>query len=96
MADERKKDTRYRPRLAIPESDEQVIEWMQTQSDLSNSIRRLVRDSIRRQGMVDIDCLPVTPGVHPGRPRRQAGPQEYGAGGVADGPYEDGNGELPL
>lgn len=67
---EKYNDTRYRPRLAIPRSDTQTLEWIQTQTDLSASVRRLIRDSISRYGMVDVDCLPVKPGVHPGRPRK--------------------------
>lgn len=63
-------DSRYRPRLAIPRNDLQTMEWIKTQGDLSASVRRLIREAIARYGMVDVDCLPVRPGVHPGRPRK--------------------------
>lgn len=71
---EAKKDDRMRVRLAIPPADTQVIQWVNLQSNISNSIRKLIRESIARDGMVDVDCKQVKPGVRPGRPRKTADP----------------------
>ena len=46
-------------RFSVPFADESVHEWIEKQSNLSNSLRQLIRDAIRREGMVDITCSPV-------------------------------------
>ena len=71
-------DTRYRPRIAIPKNDLQAMEWIKAHGDLSASVRRLIRESISKYGMVDVDCLPVRPGIHPGRPRKESFVPESG------------------
>lgn len=68
----RQEDNRLRPRLSIPPNDTQLIEWIKLQSNFSNSVRKLIKESIAKDGMIDVDCKPVSPGVWPGRPRRTA------------------------
>ena len=38
--------TPKRFRVSIPETDESVLAWIGAQSDLSNSVRALIRESI--------------------------------------------------
>ena len=92
-----KKDDRKRIRLAVPPNDTQVIEWIDLQSNVSNSVRKLIRESIAKDGMVDIDCKQVVPGVYPGRPKSRntgyvsgtSAPQGGGSGFLKGG---EGNG----
>lgn len=48
-----------RYRLNVPQADEAVIAWLELQDNPSLSIRMLVRDSIVRQGYVDVVNRPV-------------------------------------
>ncbi|MFE4195436.1 hypothetical protein ACFRJ9_06210 [Paenarthrobacter sp. NPDC056912] len=43
----------------MPSADEAVFAWMEMQDNLSLSIRMLIRDSIERDGYVDIVNRPV-------------------------------------
>ena len=36
-------------RVSVPDADESVLEWIGAQSDLSASVRALIRDAIERQ-----------------------------------------------
>lgn len=50
-------------RLTIPAADTQVLEWFDLQDSMRDSVRQLVRDSIAREGMVDVFNKPVVPGA---------------------------------
>lgn len=58
-------------RFTVPGKDVETLAWINEQSNLSYSLRSLIRQSVARDGIVDITCKPITPGVSPGRPRSQ-------------------------
>lgn len=60
--------TPKRFRVSVPETDESVLAWIGAQSDLSNSVRALIRESIERNGYRDATCYPVAQQPRRGRP----------------------------
>lgn len=61
-----------RLQTTIPDKDNDVIEWLKIQENVSYSLRTVIRQSIARDGMIDITCKPIAnPGVFAGRPRKQ-------------------------
>lgn len=60
--------TPKRFRVSVPETDESVLAWIGAQSDLSNSVRALIRESIGRNGYRDATCYPVVQQPRRGRP----------------------------
>lgn len=60
--------TPKRFRVSVPETDESVLAWIGAQSDLSNSVRSLIRESIERNGYRDATCYPVVQQPRRGRP----------------------------
>ena len=60
--------TPKRFRVSVPETDESVLAWIGAQSDLSNSVRALIRESIERNGYRDATCYPVQQLPRRGRP----------------------------
>ena len=61
----------HRFRVSVPEADESVLAWIGAQSDLSASVRSLIRDAIERHGYRDATCYPVTQQPRRGRPSKQ-------------------------
>lgn len=59
-------------RVSVPETDESVLAWIGAQSDLSNSVRTLIRESIERNGYRDATCYPVVQQPRRGRPPKPA------------------------
>lgn len=59
-------------RVSVPETDESVLAWIGAQSDLSNSVRALIRESIERNGYRDATCYPVVQQPRRGRPPKLA------------------------
>jgi hypothetical protein len=59
-------------RVSVPDADESVLEWIGAQSDLSASVRVLIRDAIERHGYRDATCYPVQQQPRRGRPPKQA------------------------
>lgn len=59
-------------RVSVPEADESVLAWIGAQSDLSASVRALIRDAIERHGYRDATCYPVQQQPRRGRPPKQA------------------------
>lgn len=59
-------------RVSVPETDESVLAWIGAQSDLSNSVRALIRESIERNGYRDATCYPVVQQPRRGRPPKQS------------------------
>lgn len=57
-----------RHRFSVPKADESVTEWIAHQSNLSFSIRFLIKDYIRVHGMTDATCAPVEQRGKVGRP----------------------------
>lgn len=57
-----------RKRFSVPEADVSVLEWLALQSNPSVSIRQLIKESIQRDGMVDITCAAVSQLPRRGRP----------------------------
>ena len=64
--------TPKRFRVSVPETDESVLAWIGAQSDLSNSVRALIRESIERNGYRDATCYPVVQQPRRGRPPKSA------------------------
>lgn len=64
--------TPKRFRVSVPETDESVLAWIGAQSDLSNSMRALIRESIERNGYRDATCYPVVQQPRRGRPPKSA------------------------
>lgn len=60
-------------RVSVPETDESVLAWIGAQSDLSNSVRALIRESIERNGYRDATCYPVVQQPRRGRPPKNIG-----------------------
>jgi hypothetical protein len=50
----------HRYRVSVPAADEAVVAWMELQDNPSLSVRMLIRESIERQGYVDIVNRPVS------------------------------------
>lgn len=67
MAAKRKPEP-MRTRLTVPAADQSVIDWLELQDDPSGSMRRLVRDSIEREGFTDVLNRPVDQLPRRGRP----------------------------
>lgn len=55
-------------RVSVPEADESVLAWIGAQSDLSTSVRSLIREAIERHGYRDATCYPVQQQPRRGRP----------------------------
>ena len=64
--------TPKRFRVSVPETDESVLAWIGAQSDLSNSVRALIRESIERNGYRDATCYPVVQQPRRGRPPKNS------------------------
>ena len=88
--------TPKRFRVSVPETDESVLAWIGAQSDLSNSMRALIRESIERNGYRDATCYPVQQQPRRGRPPKQSFDDEVDAPeSTADdkivGTFDEGN-----
>lgn len=55
-------------RWTVPAADTSVIEWLNVQADISQSLRLLIRESIQRDGYVDVFYKPVEQLPRRGRP----------------------------
>lgn len=55
-------------RWTVPAADTSVIEWLNVQADISQSIRLLIRESIQRDGYIDAFYKPVDQLPRRGRP----------------------------
>lgn len=51
--------------ITVPAADTSVIEWIELQYSSSESIRRLIREAIAREGFVDVANRPVRPPAQP-------------------------------
>lgn len=58
-------------RVSVPDADESVLTWIGAQSDLSASVRSLIREVIERHGYRDATCYPVQQQPRRGRPPKQ-------------------------
>lgn len=45
-------------RISVPEKDEDVIAWFEEQEEISASIRVLVKNFVKKEGVVDVMCRP--------------------------------------
>lgn len=50
-----------RIRLSIPYDDIDVMEWVNNQQNLSQSVRLLIKDFVRENGLKDAMCVSVLP-----------------------------------
>ena len=55
-----KTDAFKRYRFSVPNADTSVVSWIAAQSNLSWSIRELIKTAIRCSGFTDVSCYPVT------------------------------------
>ncbi|MBL1115437.1 hypothetical protein JK364_23995 [Streptomyces sp. 110] len=55
-------------RWTVPAADTSVIEWLNKQADISQSLRLLIRESIQRDGYIDVYYKPVEQLPRRGRP----------------------------
>ena len=55
-------------RVSVPDADESVLAWIGAQSDLSASVRSLIREAIERHGYRDATCYPIQQQPRRGRP----------------------------
>lgn len=55
-------------RVSVPDADESVLAWIGAQSDISASVRSLIREAIERHGYRDATCYPVQQQPRRGRP----------------------------
>lgn len=55
----KKADTQTTYKIDVPNGDTTVNEWMSLQDDPSASVRLLIRQHVKQNGMVDITCMPV-------------------------------------
>lgn len=62
------KGSRRYVKLSIPLADETVINWLNNQESMSDSIRMLIRDDVAKNGYGDLFCREVVPGAKRGRP----------------------------
>lgn len=83
-----------RVRLTIPAADESSQAWIDLQDDPSASMRILIRQSIQRDGYVDVVNRPVEQQPHRGRPPKSeeedsAQLPQVAAADEIDGPEPD-------
>ena len=87
--------TPKRFRVSVPETDESVLAWIGAQSDLSNSVRALIRESIERNGYRDATCYPVVQQPRRGRPPKNIEDEVDAPESTADdkivGTFDEGN-----
>ncbi|MCM2392639.1 hypothetical protein [Streptomyces albipurpureus] len=55
-------------RWTVPAADTSVIEWLDQQENISQSLRQLIRESIQRDGYIDVFYKPVDQLPRRGRP----------------------------
>ena len=58
-------------RISVPETDKEVLAWIDAQANLSFSLRLLMREAMRLSGEQDISCTQFTFRNPPGRPRKK-------------------------
>ncbi|MEJ1089585.1 hypothetical protein WDU99_14805 [Microbacterium sp. Mu-80] len=84
--------------ITVPAADISVVEWLDLQYSASESIRRLIREAIAREGFVDVANRPVRPPAQPvhiaedlsfERDARPAAPVAVEPVAVAPAPAED-------
>lgn len=63
-------------RVSVPDADESVLTWIGAQSDLSASVRSLIREAIERHGYRDATCYRVQQQPRRGRPPKLTDPAE--------------------
>ncbi|MFE7114099.1 hypothetical protein ACFU99_01560, partial [Streptomyces sp. NPDC057654] len=74
----------HKLRWTVPAADTSVIEWLNAQEDKSQSIRLLIRESIQRDGYVDVFYKPVEQLPRRGRPPLESTEQREDDGTVAE------------
>lgn len=77
-ADTPAKPQPHRFRVSVPAADEAVVAWMELQDNQSLSVRMLIRESIERNGYIDVVNRPVSQLPRQGRP---TGPSEEARAG---------------
>ena len=92
----KKEESFTRHRFSVPKADDTVREWMEAQSNLSQSLRQLIREYVRKNGCTDVTCARVEQIGKVGRPSneelaRRAAEADMGVSEtvVADGFIDD-------
>ncbi|MFC9755188.1 hypothetical protein [Streptomyces sp. NPDC056921] len=71
-------------RWTVPAVDTSVIEWLDAQKDISQSLRLLIRESIQRDGYIDVFYKPVDQLPRRGRPPLESTEQREDEESVVD------------
>ncbi|MEU8438143.1 hypothetical protein AB0F18_35670 [Streptomyces sp. NPDC029216] len=71
-------------RWTVPAADTSVIEWLDQQENISQSLRLLIRESIQRDGYVDVYYKPVEQLPRRGRPPLESTEQREDDGAVTE------------
>lgn len=71
-------------RWTVPAADTSVIEWLNEQADISQSLRQLIRESIQRDGYIDVFYKPVEQLPCRGRPPLESTEQREDDEAVTD------------
>lgn len=66
-----------RLRFSVPVEDVSVLEWIAYQANMSASIRALIKDEIRRNGITDATCGAVEQKKPVGRPKKAQEEPEF-------------------
>lgn len=72
-----------RLRWSVPRADESTNRWLDAQYDISRSLQLLIRESIQRDGYIDVVNRPVEQLPRRGRPP-QSGSEPEHVGSAAD------------
>ncbi|MCL2386890.1 MAG: hypothetical protein FWC89_04980 [Defluviitaleaceae bacterium] len=92
-------DNNKRFRISIPTADTAVLEWLKNQTNVSFSLRVLIKDAIAQDGYMDVTCR-ANPSM--GKPRRAGRPPKKVAKKVTayqgfapdgDGIWQEHNGQ---
>jgi hypothetical protein len=89
-----------RLRWSVPAADVSVNEWLNAQASISQSLRLLIRESIERDGFIDVTYRPVKQLPRRGRPPQgeadeeirapqDAGPDDADVASVGTAPEPD-------
>lgn len=83
-------------RVSVPDADESVLAWIGAQSNLSESVRALIREAIERNGYRDATCYPVVQQPRRGRPPKNVDETAYETvHAVAPEPVDEPRDEAP-
>lgn len=81
-----------RVRITIPAQDEEVLRWLARQSNVSVSVRQVIREAVASYGYGDVTCTSVR---GRGRPRKRDPYDEKYAAEAAEAAVPEGREDEP-